>query len=198
MSVWNNFKKVLRTNNCEDEFIRIKFLAEQGDANAQNELGIMYEKGKGVTKNYTEAWKWYSLAIQQKHPSAAANRSNLALHVMTRAQGAEVDRNMKVWIQNAFEKNIPALETRIKEITEQHIDALRRKYEKVVYKDDYGNVFYDKWDDELYYFLENVILNDRKINDLLWDQHNPKFPGICRDVINNMMEKVGSVLARDK
>jgi TPR repeat protein len=187
MSLWDNIKNTLSKNDCEDEFLRIKDLAEQGDANAQNELGIMYEKGKGVAKNYTEAWKWYSFAIKQRHTSAADNRTNLALHVMTRAQGAEVDTNMKLWIQNTFENNKPALEARIKEITEQHIEALRRKYEKAVYKDDYGNVFYDKWDDEFYYFLENVILNDRKIKNLLWDLDNPKFPGICRDIINNII-----------
>src|SRR5450759_4647856 len=118
MSLWDNLKNVLSKNDCDDEFIRIKSLAEQGDANAQNELGTMYAKGKGVAKNYFEAWKWYSLALKQKHPSAADNRANL---VMTRAQGVEVDKNMKVWIQNTFEKNIPALEKRIKEITGQHI-----------------------------------------------------------------------------
>jgi hypothetical protein len=190
MSLWDNLKSCLSKNDSADEFISIKSLAEQGDANAQNELGTMYATGKGVAKNYSEAWKWYSLAIKQNHPSAADNRSNLA-HVMTRAQGAEVDKNMKVWIQNTFENNKPALEERIKEIAEQHIEALRRKYEKTVYKDDYGNVFNDKWDDEFYYFLENVILNDRKVKDLLWDASNPDFPGICWDIIYKMVEKVG-------
>jgi|GEM_PF-4344858 len=190
MSLWDNLKSCLSKNDSADEFISIKSLAEHGDANAQNELGTMYATGKGVAKNYSEAWKWYSLAIKQNHPSAADNRSNLA-HVMTRAQGAEVDKNMKVWIQNNFENNKPALEERIKEIAEQHIETLRRKHEKTVYKDDYGNVFYDKWDEEFYYFLENVILNDRKVKDLLWDASNPDFPGICRDIIYKMVEKVG-------
>ena len=39
----------------EDEFLRIKSLADQGDADAQNQLGILYEKDIGVAKNYTEA-----------------------------------------------------------------------------------------------------------------------------------------------
>jgi TPR repeat protein len=184
MSLWDNLKNVLSKSDCDDEFIRIKSLAEQGDANAQNELGTMYAKGKGVAKNYFEAWKWYSLALKQKHPSAADNRANL---VMTRAQGVEVDKNMKVWIQNTFEKNIPALEKRIKEITGQHIEALSLKHEKTVYKDDYGNVFYDKWDKEIDYFIEKMILTDREIDNLLWDSRNQKFYEICITIINNMI-----------
>ena len=32
-----------------------KRAAEQGDAAAQNELGLMYDRGKGVTKDYKKA-----------------------------------------------------------------------------------------------------------------------------------------------
>jgi len=187
MSLWDNLKSVFSKNDCDDEFIRVKSLAEQGDANAQNELGIMYEKGKGVAKNYTESWKWYSLAIKQKHASAADNRANLALHVMTRAQAAEVDKNMKVWIQNTFENNKPALEARIKEIAEQHRETLSQKYKQTVYKDDYGNMFYDKWDKEIDYFIENMILSDRKIGNLLWDSENRRFREICINIINKII-----------
>lgn len=188
MSLLDNLKTLFSKNDLGDEFIRIKSLAEQGNANAQNEIGIMYEKGKGVATNYTEAWKWYSLAIKQKHASASDNRANLALHVMSRAETAEVDKNMKVWIQNTFENNKPALETRIKEIAEQHIEALSLKHKQTVYRDDYGNVFYDKWDKEIDYFIEKVILDDRKIGNLLWDSENQIFREICIDIINNMID----------
>jgi len=40
-------------------------LADQGYAGAQNELGAMYEEGKGVPQDYTEAVKWYRLAADQ-------------------------------------------------------------------------------------------------------------------------------------
>lgn len=187
MSLWDNFKNALNRKDCNDEFTRIKAIAEQGDANAQNELGIMYEKGKGVAKNYTEAWKWYSLAIKHKHAGASNNRANLALHVMTRSQGAEVDRNMKVWIQETFDNNRPALERLIKAITEQHIEALSLKYEQTVHKDDYGNVIHDKWDEEINYFIDKVILVNREIDNLLWDTENQTFREICINIINNMI-----------
>ena len=42
-----------------------KPLAEQGYALAQNNLGVMYEKGQGVSQNYKTAVKWYTLAAEQ-------------------------------------------------------------------------------------------------------------------------------------
>jgi TPR repeat protein len=39
--------------------------AEQGQTNAQYVLGLMYGTGKGVTKDYTEAFKWYRKAAEQ-------------------------------------------------------------------------------------------------------------------------------------
>ena len=40
-------------------------LAEHGNANAQTGLGVMYEKGKGVPRNYKTAVKWHRLAAEQ-------------------------------------------------------------------------------------------------------------------------------------
>jgi TPR repeat protein len=40
-------------------------LAEQGYANSQYNLGVMYAEGKGVEQNFTEAAKWYRLAAEQ-------------------------------------------------------------------------------------------------------------------------------------
>ena len=47
--------------------------AEQGDADAQNNLGVMYGKGQGVPRNYIEAYIWYSLAAAQAYDAAANN-----------------------------------------------------------------------------------------------------------------------------
>ena len=48
-------------------------LAEQGVARAQNNLGVMYENGKGVPVNSTEALKWYRLAAEQGYAGAQNN-----------------------------------------------------------------------------------------------------------------------------
>ena len=51
----------------------LKALAEKGDANAQNELGVRYYSGQGVKKNYNEALKWFTKAAAQEHPKAQYN-----------------------------------------------------------------------------------------------------------------------------
>jgi hypothetical protein len=35
--------------------------ADQGDANAQGNLGVMYAKGQGVPQDYVQAHKWLNL-----------------------------------------------------------------------------------------------------------------------------------------
>lgn len=40
-------------------------LAEQGDADAQYNLGLMYKNGKGVKQDNAEAVKWYRKAAEQ-------------------------------------------------------------------------------------------------------------------------------------
>jgi TPR repeat protein len=52
-------------------------LANQGDRVAQFKLGVMYEEGKGVTKDSREAIKWYSVASAQGFPEAAFNLGRL-------------------------------------------------------------------------------------------------------------------------
>lgn len=43
-------------------FANLKPLADQGNATAEFNIGVMYEHGFGVTQNYTQAEKWYRLA----------------------------------------------------------------------------------------------------------------------------------------
>ena len=52
-------------NENEKKVAEIRQLAEQGDVEAQFVLGVMYENGKGVTRDYAEAVKWYRLAAEQ-------------------------------------------------------------------------------------------------------------------------------------
>jgi uncharacterized protein len=42
-----------------------RLAAEQGNANAQYNLGVMYDNGDGVVQDYAEAVKWYRLAAEQ-------------------------------------------------------------------------------------------------------------------------------------
>lgn len=45
-------------------------LAEQGNARAENNIGVMYENGKGVSQDVDEAIRWYRLAAAQGYAGA--------------------------------------------------------------------------------------------------------------------------------
>lgn len=56
----------ITTNSHAATFEEIKKLAEQGDADAQGYLGVMYSKGEGgVLHDYKKAIKWFSKAAEQ-------------------------------------------------------------------------------------------------------------------------------------
>jgi len=48
-------------------------LAEQGNASAQNNLGVMYDNGRGVPQDDAETVKWYRLAAKQGIARAQSN-----------------------------------------------------------------------------------------------------------------------------
>jgi TPR repeat protein len=48
-------------------------LAEQGDADAQYNLGVMYSNGDGVPRDYAEAMKWQRKAAEQGNGNAQFN-----------------------------------------------------------------------------------------------------------------------------
>ena len=50
-----------------------KVKAEQGDANAQFNLGVMYANGEGVIQDYKQAVKWYRKAAEQGDATAQYN-----------------------------------------------------------------------------------------------------------------------------
>ena len=51
--------------------------AEQGDANAQYNLGVCYEKGEGVKKDLSQAVQWYRKAAEQGMPGAQSKLKEL-------------------------------------------------------------------------------------------------------------------------
>jgi TPR repeat protein len=55
-------------------------LAEQGNSDAQFNLGLMYDQGEGVPENDAEAVKWYRLAAEQGHEEAQTNLGWMYAH----------------------------------------------------------------------------------------------------------------------
>ncbi len=82
-------------------FGEMKPLAEQGDADSQNNLGVLYHHGQGVPQDYVQAHMWFNLSAAGLPPgkelvSAAENRDNVA-KLMTPAQIAEAQRQAGSW-----------------------------------------------------------------------------------------------------
>jgi TPR repeat protein len=48
-------------------------LADQGNANAQFNLGVIYDRGQGVPQDYAQAVAWYRKAAEQGDPFAQFN-----------------------------------------------------------------------------------------------------------------------------
>ena len=75
--------------------------AEQGDASAQFNLGLIYRKGKGVTQDYKEAIKWFRKAAEQGDAEA---QFNLGL-IYRKGKGVTQDYKEAIkWFRKAAEQ----------------------------------------------------------------------------------------------
>ena len=60
-------------NNIADAIVELRSKAEQGDAQAQYNLGVLYANGMGVDKDFTKAVELYKKAAEQGYISAQFN-----------------------------------------------------------------------------------------------------------------------------
>ncbi|WP_409523423.1 tetratricopeptide repeat protein [Nitrincola sp. MINF-07-Sa-05] len=65
--------RAMRNKTYAIEFNRLLPLAEAGDGDAQNQVGVMYEFGNGVERNAELAFQWYQRAAEQMIVSAWHN-----------------------------------------------------------------------------------------------------------------------------
>jgi TPR repeat protein len=59
----------------------IKNAAWNGNVSAQYNLGLMYQKGCGVSKNDIEAKKWFKIAKKNGHPKAKKSLSEVRYNI---------------------------------------------------------------------------------------------------------------------
>ncbi|MBM4205760.1 MAG: sel1 repeat family protein [Gammaproteobacteria bacterium] len=71
--VWNTSALAANEDTRVPSFEETKHLAEQGNVDAQFNLGWMYRIGQGVPKNDAEAVAWYRRAAEQGDASAQYN-----------------------------------------------------------------------------------------------------------------------------
>ena len=79
-------------------------LANQGDARAMNNVGLMYERGLGVTQSYVEAMTFYRKAADTGLPEAQYNLGTLYHN----GYGVEVNNSQAVfWFRKAAAQRLP-------------------------------------------------------------------------------------------
>ena len=108
-------EKIARSDKTEDERIaailakypdpatKLRQAAEQGDAEAQFNLGLCYEKGNGEKKDVNEAFNWYRKAAGQGF-AKAENRLAICYH-----NGKGVNKNYAEsvkWFRRAAEQGL--------------------------------------------------------------------------------------------
>ena len=107
--------------------------AEAGDADAQLNLGYMYDHGDGVPENDVEAVKWFRLAADQGHATAQTNLGyayffgngvpkddveSYARFNVAGALGSDVEKSKSNLTARMTKEDISAAQKRSKEIWE--------------------------------------------------------------------------------
>ena len=72
-TVFERCKLYYSSENYTEAFKCFQKVAEQGNASAQFNLGVMYENGRGVKQDYFKAVEWYQKAAEQGNASAQSN-----------------------------------------------------------------------------------------------------------------------------
>ncbi len=107
----------------EQDLETLRSAAEQGDAEVQFNLGLMYEQGQGVPQDYAEAVRWYRLAAEQGFTAAQVNlgmmyaqgrgvsQDRVAAHMwlsLAVAQASDADRDTFVEARDAIAEEMSA------------------------------------------------------------------------------------------
>jgi TPR repeat protein len=93
-----------------EEIARICRMAQQGEARAQNDLGLMYAAGCGVEKDEREAAAWYRKAAEQGYAIA---QYNLGI-AYERGRGVQKDEREAVgWYRKAAEQGYAPAESNL-------------------------------------------------------------------------------------
>ena len=82
----------VRTGSTIEE---VRLAAEQGDAGAQSNLGLMYYNGRGVPQDFEEAYFWANLAAAQEKKNAKLR--DIVYQELTPQQRARAQKRAREW-----------------------------------------------------------------------------------------------------
>ena len=94
---------ILPACSLELSLDELKQKAEQGDADAQYNLGLMYYNGEGVPQDDTEAVRWWRAAAEQGFANA---QSNLGVMYENGEGVPEDDEEAVRWFRAAAEQGL--------------------------------------------------------------------------------------------
>ncbi len=95
--------KALERKHYSTAMRAFKPLADGGEPRAQNNMGILFERGWGVTQSYVEAMNWYRKAADQELPEAQFNVASLYHN----GYGVEVNNSQAVfWLKKAAAQEV--------------------------------------------------------------------------------------------
>lgn len=81
-----------------------RLAANQGHAEAQYNLGVMYDTGDGVPQSFKEAVKWYRRAADRGYAKAQFNLGSMYIDGLGVAQSY---KTAKKWLRRAADQGIP-------------------------------------------------------------------------------------------
>ena len=111
-----NAKAAHDAKNYSEEAKWAKIAAEQGNAVAQRNLGVLYANGQGVRQDYQEAAKWTRKAAEQGNASAQFNLGLLYVN----GQGVRQDyREAAKWTRKAAEQGYASAQFNLGVLYEQ-------------------------------------------------------------------------------
>ncbi|MEO5352915.1 MAG: hypothetical protein H7835_06845 [Magnetococcus sp. XQGC-1] len=88
---------VAESGNAQGSFEEIRRSAELGDSDARHQLGEMYAVGRGVPKDYVQAYLWLTLAASESDNfSILAERERIA-NQMTLDQIVQARKMVMNW-----------------------------------------------------------------------------------------------------
>ena len=82
-------------------------LAKKGDKEAQFNVGLIYELGKGIKSDPIEAIRWYEKAANQGSAEAAYNLGNLYVARAKKEKRPYLYKKAKFWLQKGADSGYP-------------------------------------------------------------------------------------------
>ena len=85
----------------DSELIKLNRLAEQGNAEAQYRLGLMYDMGEDIDQDYGKAFEWYEKSANQGLASSQSKLGSMYRY----GKGVEVNHaKASEWYWKAYEQ----------------------------------------------------------------------------------------------